>query len=261
MRKVMKIYGASRLGYAEKSNDLLALVERLDYQYVDTAPTYPGSEVALGKFLKSRGSELQVFTKFGRGEITRLEDSLVHSLEKSLERLGVDSIYGLSIHNVPVNDKNYDLLEQLQSLKREGVISKFGYSGDWKFVPVDLVSNLDYLMVPVNPFVDQIYKKLDSIRGDTIAMNVFANIFWNYRKWGYLRTIYNAKVKRKFNPAPKYNFALVEEELKQIDGLLRFALSHNKITGICIASNSQDHLISNSRELRNLSELLEIDFN
>lgn len=260
MRNVIKIYGASRLGYSKKSNDLLSQVEKLEFQYVDTAPTYPGSEVLLGRYLKSRNSDLQVFTKFGRGEITELENSLVNSLEKSLKRLGVDSIYGLSIHNVALSDKNYSVLDQLQKLKQEGVISRFGWSGDWKFVPEDLAPNFDYVMLPVNPFLEQLENKMDSIRGNVIAMNVFANMFWNYKRWGYWRTTYNAKVKKRFNPVPKYKGMIVEEDMKQINAMLRFALSHNRVTGICIASNSKDHLIFNCRELEYLSETLKIKF-
>ena len=107
----------------------------------DTAPSYNKSQFFLGKALKQwQGEKPFISTKVGRLKTERAEDTLVNystksmkaSLHNSLEVLGLDTIDLLFLHEphlVPV-DRMDEIMECLQSFKKEGLVKLLGIGGN-----------------------------------------------------------------------------------------------------------------------------------
>lgn len=140
-------FGAWQLGVNSGWKDMsekkaIALVHSsLEYgvNFFDTAPNYGNgtSEIRLGKALKGADRDkIVVNTKFGHtvsGGLDFRSDSIRESLDGSLQRLQVDYVDSLIIHNPPYQyldgNKNahYEVLERL---KEEGKIKAYGASLD-----------------------------------------------------------------------------------------------------------------------------------
>ena len=101
----------------------------------DTADVYGNgrSEEIIGKFLKEYKPDLRIATKFGRGSDVYpnnyTKEALTMSVEKSLKRLGVDSLDLLQLHCIPTKIlKQETIFYWLKELKKEGKIKAFGAS-------------------------------------------------------------------------------------------------------------------------------------
>jgi aryl-alcohol dehydrogenase-like predicted oxidoreductase len=103
--------------------------------FFDTADVYGAgrSESLIGRFVKESTEQITVATKFGRNSDVFPDgysrDLMYKTVERSLKRLGVDSLDLLQLHCVPgdvLRDGNvFDWLEDLQS---EGLIKSYGAS-------------------------------------------------------------------------------------------------------------------------------------
>lgn len=241
---VMKILGTARLGNLSerKASEILDCLEKLHVDGIDTAPTYPKSEILIGKFFtQNPGCQLKIFTKWGRGEQLSL-DSFKSSIYSSLKAMKVDSIYSVSVHNRKISEIPQEVFEQVIKFKSEGVINKFGWCGDWENLSLE-VMNFDYLMLPVNPFVKNL-TLVDLPNKPIIAMNPFANFFWTYQHWNIIERFYNHKFRRRFNPIPN-KYLNSQKEVKMppnIEDLISFALKTKNINGICFGSTNLNHI-------------------
>ncbi|QSX00196.1 aldo/keto reductase [Haloterrigena alkaliphila] len=108
--------------------------------YFDTGDVYGHgrSEELLGRALSGVRDEVIIATKVGydfydnpqagHGELPKKidPDYLREAVEKSLERLGVDHVDVLQLHNADVNEMTPDVLELLDELEEEGVIDATG---------------------------------------------------------------------------------------------------------------------------------------
>ncbi|MFC6716625.1 aldo/keto reductase [Natrialbaceae archaeon GCM10025810] len=108
--------------------------------YFDTGDVYGHgrSEELLGRALAERRDEVTIATKVGydfynnpqagHGELPKemAPEYLREAVEKSLERLGVDAIDVLQLHNANVEEITPDVLELLDELEEEGVIRARG---------------------------------------------------------------------------------------------------------------------------------------
>jgi aryl-alcohol dehydrogenase-like predicted oxidoreductase len=122
--------------------DAMALVEQalsVGINFFDTAPNYGKgtSEERLGRALKTVDREsIVVNTKFGHnhtGETNYRADNIRTSLEGSLQRLHMDYVDSLIIHNPPfdfLDGTKNDHYEILEKLKDEGKIKAYGASLD-----------------------------------------------------------------------------------------------------------------------------------
>ena len=101
----------------------------------DTADVYGQgkSEALIGTFLKSHNKPLQIITKFGRGNGVYPDHyskkELFDSVERSLERLGVNSLDLIQLHCVP-QEVLVDgaIFSWLRDLKNQGMVKNFGAS-------------------------------------------------------------------------------------------------------------------------------------
>jgi aryl-alcohol dehydrogenase-like predicted oxidoreductase len=148
-----------RLESARSAVDVVKAAIRLGVRYLDTAPTYSRgrSEKRIGAALAACGvdrSEFFIATKTQRrdGAGARRE------LEESLERLGVDYVDALQVHEIHDDvDSVFGegaVVETLQKARDEGLIRHIGITGHRN--PAYLVEavrryGFDTALVPVNP--------------------------------------------------------------------------------------------------------------
>ena len=123
-------------------NEAIELVQtsiEMGVNFFDTAPNYGlgSSELRLGKALKVYDRErLVVNTKFGHkdtGGTNYHSNDIRRSLEASLQRLQMDYVDSLILHNPPyelLDGNRNDHYEILEKLKEEGKIKAYGASHD-----------------------------------------------------------------------------------------------------------------------------------
>lgn len=97
------IFGAAALGRMrqERADELLPLLDEFGVNHIDVAADYGDAELRLAPWLSARRDEFFVATKTsardGAGART--------SLERSLERMGVDSVDLIQLHNLVEEDE------------------------------------------------------------------------------------------------------------------------------------------------------------
>jgi aryl-alcohol dehydrogenase-like predicted oxidoreductase len=133
------IFGAAGLGRAsqETTDRYLELIASYGVNHIDTAADYGESELRLAPWLATHRHEVFLATKTGQ----RDADGARRSLERSLERLGVDSVDLIQLHNL-VEDDEWELalspggaLEGLLAAKREGLTRFVGVTGHGLRIP------------------------------------------------------------------------------------------------------------------------------
>ncbi|MGC8513005.1 MAG: aldo/keto reductase [Acidimicrobiales bacterium] len=133
------IFGAAGLGRAsqETADRYLDLVASYGVNHIDTAADYGESELRLAPWLAKHRSEVFLATKTGQ----RDAEGARRSLERSLERLGVDSVDLIQLHNL-VEDQEWEealspggALEALLAAKQEGLTRFVGVTGHGLRIP------------------------------------------------------------------------------------------------------------------------------
>ena len=139
---------------------LLASARELGINLLDTAPAYGSSEERLGKLLAGQRQQWLICTKAGE-DFDQGESSfnftpahLRYSIARSLRRLGTDWLDLVLIHS-DGNDidiiQRYEVFDTLASLKQEGWIRAFGFSGKTLEGGLLAARHADALMVTFNP--------------------------------------------------------------------------------------------------------------
>ena len=127
------IFGAAALGAMsqERADATLANVHGWGINHIDTAASYGASEDRLRTWLGAHRSEVFLATKTGErnGDAARAE------LERSLERMDVDHVDLVQLHNL-VEDDEFDTvfapggaIEALSAARDEGLVSHIGVTG------------------------------------------------------------------------------------------------------------------------------------
>jgi aryl-alcohol dehydrogenase-like predicted oxidoreductase len=97
------IFGAAALGgmRQERADETLALVESWGINHIDTAASYGASEDRLRPWLADRRADVFLATKTGE----RSGDAARAELERSLERMDVDHVDMIQLHNLVEPDE------------------------------------------------------------------------------------------------------------------------------------------------------------
>lgn len=127
------IFGAAALGgmSQERADTTLASILEWGINHIDTAASYGASEDRLKPWLATHRSEVFLATKTGErnGDAARAE------LEKSLERMDVDHIDLIQLHNLVEEDDWNEAhgpggaVEALAAAREEGLVSHIGVTG------------------------------------------------------------------------------------------------------------------------------------
>jgi aryl-alcohol dehydrogenase-like predicted oxidoreductase len=127
------IFGAAALGWMsqERADRLLTVLDEFGVNHYDTAADYGDSELRLAPWLQSRRDRVFLATKTGE----RTGDGARASLERSLERLGVDHVDLIQLHNLVEEDEwsvahgPGGAVEALMKARDEGLTRFIGVTG------------------------------------------------------------------------------------------------------------------------------------
>jgi aryl-alcohol dehydrogenase-like predicted oxidoreductase len=135
----------------------LQLLERYGVNHIDTARSYGDSELNLAGWLAARRSDVFLATKTGCRDATGARASL----EESLERMGVDFVDCIQLHNLTDEQGWLEAMspggavEALVQARDEGLVRFLGVTGHGTFAPAMHLRSLDEfefasVLVPYN---------------------------------------------------------------------------------------------------------------
>jgi aryl-alcohol dehydrogenase-like predicted oxidoreductase len=133
-------FGGSEIGYQKTPEETVAdlLNSALDagLNVIDTAECYRGSEEMIGQAVSHRRSEFYLFTKCGHphgmeSAANWSKDSILQSIERSLNRLKTDKIDVIQLHSCSESVlRKGEVIEALQTARQCGHARYIGFSGD-----------------------------------------------------------------------------------------------------------------------------------
>lgn len=179
------LFGAAALGgmSQERADATMDVVQRWGINHIDTAASYGESEDRLKPWLATHRSEVFLATKTGerKGDAARAE------LERSLERMGVDHIDMIQLHNL-VEDDQWEVahgpggaVEALAKARDEGLVSHIGVTGHGVRIPGMHLRSLErfpfaavlfpysYLMMENPAYRHDVEALLDKCAADGVA--------------------------------------------------------------------------------------------
>ena len=133
------LFGAAALAGMKpaRAEATFALLERYGVNHIDTAAMYGDSEPKLADWLSGCRDRVFLATKTRERE----GDAARASLERSLERMGVDSVDSIQLHNLTDEEgwrtamSTGGALEALVQAKDEGLVRFIGVTGHGTFAP------------------------------------------------------------------------------------------------------------------------------
>jgi aryl-alcohol dehydrogenase-like predicted oxidoreductase len=153
------IFGAAAFGQMrqESADGYLDVLRQYGVNHIDTAASYGDSELRLAPWLAQHRDEVFLATKTG----DRTADAARASLERSLERLGVDHVDLIQLHNLVEEDEwetahaPGGALEALVQARDEGLLRFIGVTGHGVRIPVMHARSLerfdyDSVLLPYN---------------------------------------------------------------------------------------------------------------
>ncbi len=153
------LFGAAALGgmSQDRADATLALLAPAGVNHIDTAASYGESELRLAPFLADHRKDFFLATKTG----DRSGDAARASLERSLERLGVDQVDLIQLHNL-VEPDEWEMalapggaVEALDQARSEGLCRFIGVTGHGTRIPAMHLRSLgafpfDSVLFPYN---------------------------------------------------------------------------------------------------------------
>ncbi len=133
-------FGGAEIGFENTSPETVEtlLKSALDagLNVIDTAECYRGSEELIGQAVGNRRDDFFLFTKVGHPNgiesgANWSRDSILQSIERSLQRLKTDKIDIVHLHSCSEAElKNGEAIAALQTAREKGFTRYIGYSGD-----------------------------------------------------------------------------------------------------------------------------------
>ena len=125
----------------EEMNAQLNAVLDAGINFIDTANDYGNSEEMIGRYLRRRRDEYVLATKCGchPDGHTWTRENLFRGLHESLERMRVDHVDIMQLHNPTVADcEQGDLVQALQDMRAQGKVRWIGMSTTLPHLPTYL---------------------------------------------------------------------------------------------------------------------------
>jgi len=191
------LFGAAALGAMrqERADDILELLLEFGVNHIDTAARYGDSELRIAPWMKHHRDRFFLATKTG----DRTHDGARASLERSLERLEVETVDLIQLHNL-VDEAGWETamgpggaLEALQQARDQGKVRFIGVTGHGTRVADMHLKSLevfpfDSVLLPYNPtmmqdaaYADSFEKLYRSCMEKGIAMQTIKSVA--RRRW------------------------------------------------------------------------------
>ncbi|NOX51331.1 MAG: aldo/keto reductase [Gammaproteobacteria bacterium] len=153
------IFGGASLGAMkqDRADATLAKLARVGVNHIDVAASYGDAELRLAPFLATRRTDYFLATKTG----LRTKDQALAQLTRSLERLQVDQVDLIQMHNL-TNQAEWEVamgpggaLEGLVEAREQGLVRFIGVTGHGTYCPSMHIQSLeafdfDSVLVPYN---------------------------------------------------------------------------------------------------------------
>lgn len=203
------LFGAAALGgmSQERADATLALLEPAGINHIDTAASYGESELRLAPFLSEHRSKFFLATKTGdrRGDAARA------SLEASLERLAVDQVDLIQLHNL-IEPEEWQValgaggaVEALVQARSEGLCRFIGVTGHGTRIPGMHLRSLEAF-----PFDSVLFPyNFSSLQNDDYRRDVESLIAMCQERGVAMQTI-KSIARRRWPEAPERRFSWYE---------------------------------------------------
>ena len=180
-------YGFTKRKSQDEVNSILETAVNNGITLIDTAREYGDSEDKIGNFMENYKNDFVVATKLRLIDdiddlnYTNLKNHIYNSVEESLEKLQLDKIPILQLHQtIEELYKNIDFWNVINQLKEDNLIELFGVSvyelPETKFITQNFSSSVDFFQIPYNIFdrrFDDIQKELDENSIGLISRSTF----------------------------------------------------------------------------------------
>ncbi len=189
-------FGAIALNWLEQegANQLVELLLERGVNHVDVAPTYGDAELKLGPKLRQHREKVFLGCKTQQRDY----EGARRELERSLDRLGVDSIDLYQVHGLEAADELDAVtapdgaLAAFREAKEEGLIDHIGLTShgrpDLILDALDRVEDFETVMFPFNPVVagkddeqydyEAVLDRADEEGVGTLGIKAFARRPW-----------------------------------------------------------------------------------
>lgn len=142
---------------------------------LDTAYVYGNSEHVIGNFIKTHGNSFRIISKLPDCN----PEDVTSILKTSLQRLGVENLYGYMWHSFQHFIDNPEIWDMLVELKSAGKIEKIGlslyYPSELQYV-IEKRLDIDIIQVPYNVFdrrFEQYFPILKQMGVEVLVRSVF----------------------------------------------------------------------------------------
>lgn len=144
------------------ANAILSSAWEGGIRLLDTAESYGNAQQVIGHYHAGQSVPFDVITKLKPGkQPTEVRSSLI----EDIKLMNVDSLYGFMFHHLDVFKKNVSALDDLKSMKAEGLIKRIGVSV-YSNVELEYVLNfpeINLIQLPFN-MLDNWYQRGESIK-------------------------------------------------------------------------------------------------
>ncbi|WP_136686553.1 aldo/keto reductase [Halorhabdus amylolytica] len=195
-RSTVVAFGAIALNWLEQegANQMVELVREHGINHFDVAPTYGDAELKLGPKLRQYREDIFLGCKTQE----RSYEAAWKKLERSLDRLGVDTIDLYQVHGLEYEDELETItaedgaLRAFREAQEQGLIDHIGLTShgnpDLILDAIGEIDDMDSLMFPLNPVVDArddadhdydaVLQRADQEDIGTLAIKTFAKGPW-----------------------------------------------------------------------------------
>lgn len=225
----------------DETKKILKIARRHKIKVLDTAPVYGESEAILGS-IGVKNFDITTKTIPLKTDFNQVTAAFI----KSLEKLKIEKVHGLLIHDLNDMKKNqfHYLYNALKLLKKEGLTKKIGFSA-YSPDQVDfLLENFDFdiIQIPFNVFDIRLQngnqlKKLKKNKVEVHARSIFLQgLLLNFDNLSNYFTSW----RHEFD---NYQKIVKESGLTKLEYALNFALNSNYIDKLVIGVNSAEQLL------------------
>jgi aryl-alcohol dehydrogenase-like predicted oxidoreductase len=227
----------------EEIGKILRLAEDNGISFLDTAPTYGNAELKLGN-LELRS--WNIVTKVKTGNTISIKDSFSRSVEDSLDRLKIDNLYAVLIHNPKLffDPKINNLLNQLSELKAKGLIKKIGVSV-YDSMEVDFILgnfDVDIIQIPFNIIDGRLVENntLDKLKRRNIEVHarsiylqglLLMDIKDQIQQFGNWESLWKL-----------FNSFCLDNKITQLEACLRYVLQNPQIDRVILGIDNYSQL-------------------
>ena len=252
-------FGGAEIGYEKASRETVAdlLNSALDagLNVIDTAECYYGSEELIGDTVSERRNDFYLFTKCGHPHgmesgANWSKDSVLKSIERSLQRLKTDRIDIVQLHSCSESElRKGEVIDALQTAREKGHTRYIGYSGDSRAAHFAVECGaFDTLQTSINIADQEAIESTVPLAREkqmgVIAKRPIANFAWKtgHRPMDSYHHEYWERL-RKLN----YDFLSNFDQEKTIALALRFTLSVPGVHTAIVGTSKPERWQENSR--------------